>query len=354
VGAVSETIDRPSTGGAPGPTYDAAEEFLNRQTPVQRLQSVLHTYPWLSPAVVLVLAIAVFGFISDNFATPSNLGTISQQTAVIGTLAIGQTLIILTAGIDLSCGAIMVFASMVMAKTAFESGLNGWLALLLGFGIGALAGAINGLLITRVKLPPFIVTLGTLGIFTSLTLLYATGRTVRNRELADELKLLGRPIDIGGFRLTYGVLVMLAMYAVFAYVLRYTAWGSHVYAVGDDPDAARLAGIQVARVLLSVYVVAGIVYAITSWVLIGRVNAASPNSGIDANLQSITAVVIGGTSLFGGRGRIVGTLIGALIVSVVDNGLSLAGLDEAYKQLAIGLLIIVAVTADQWIRRARA
>jgi fructose transport system permease protein len=334
--------------------YDAAEEFLDRRTPVQRLQTVLHTYPWLSPALVLVLAIIVFGVLSSNFATPSNLGTITQQTAIIGTLAIGQTLIILTAGIDLSCGAIMVFASMVMAKTAFENGVPGWAALFVGLVVGGFAGLANGLLITKVNLPPFIVTLGTLGIFTSLTLLYATGRTVRNRELAPELKLLGQPIDLGGFRLTTGVIVMIVLYALFAYVLRYTAWGSHVYAVGDDPDAARLAGIEVNRVLISVYAVAGVIFAVASWVLIGRVNAASPNSGIDANLDSITAVVIGGTSLFGGRGRVVGTLIGALIVSVVDNGLSLAGLDQAYKRLAIGVLVIVAVTADQWIRRARA
>jgi fructose transport system permease protein len=334
--------------------YDAAEEFLDRRSPAQRLQTVLHTYPWLSPALVLVLSIIVFGALSSNFATPSNLGTITQQTAIIGTLAIGQTLIILTAGIDLSCAAIMVFASMVMAKTAFENGVPGLVALFLGLVVGGLAGLANGLLITKVNLPPFIVTLGTLGIFTSLTLLYATGRTVRNRELARELKWLGTPIDLGGFRLTTGVIVMLVLYAVFAYVLRYTAWGSHVYAVGDDPDAARLAGIEVNRVLISVYAVAGVIFAIASWVLIGRVNAASPNSGIDANLDSITAVVIGGTSLFGGRGRVVGTLIGALIVSVVDNGLSLAGLDQAYKRLAIGILIIVAVTADQWIRRARA
>jgi fructose transport system permease protein len=334
--------------------YDAAEEFLDRRTPVQRLQTVLHTYPWLSPALVLVLAVAVFGLLNPDFATPSTLGTITQQTAIIGTLAIGQTLVILTAGIDMSCGAIMVFASMVMAKTAFENGVPGLVALLLGIAVGAFAGFVNGLLITWVKLPPFIVTLGTLGIFTSLTLLYATGRTVRNRELADELTWLGTPIDLGGFRLTTGVLLMLALYAIFAYVLRYTAWGSHVYAVGDDPDAARLAGIEVNRVLLSVYAVAGVVFALASWVLIGRVGAASPNSGIEANLEAITAVVIGGTSLFGGRGRIIGTLIGALIVNVVGTGLSLAGLDEAYKRLAIGVLIIVAVTADQWIRRARA
>ncbi len=336
--------------------YDAAEEFLGRQSGLQRLQTILHGYPWLSPASVLVVATLIFAFVAPNFATLGNFGTITQQTAVIGTLAIGQTLIILTAGIDLSCGAIMVFTSMVIAKTAMESDLNlpGGLALLLGLVVGGLAGFANGLLITRLNLPPFIVTLGTLGIFTSLTLLYATGRTVRNRELAPELKWLGKGLDLGGFTITTGVLVMLGLYAVFAYVLRYTAWGSHVYAVGDDPDAARLAGIQVNKVLLSVYTVAGFIFAIAAWVLIGRVNAASPNSGIDANLDSITAVVIGGTSLFGGRGRVVGTLIGALIVSVVESGLSIAGLDQAYKRLAIGMLIIIAVAADQWIRRARA
>jgi fructose transport system permease protein len=334
--------------------YDAAEEFLDRQSSIQRVQAVLHTYPWLSPALVLVLALIIFSSLSSNFYQPSNLGTITQQTAVVGTLAIGQTLIILTAGIDLSCGAIMVFTSMVMAKTAFDQGVPGLPALILGILVGALAGVANGLLITRINLPPFIVTLGTFLIFTSLTLIYATGRTVRNRELADELKWLGKGIDIGGFTITTGVLVMLGLYVAFAYVLRYTAWGAHVYAVGDDPDAARLAGIQVTRVLLSVYLVAGLIFAIAGWILIGRVNAASPNSGIDANLDSITAVVIGGTSLFGGRGRILGTLIGALIVGVVDNGLSVAGLDQDYKNLAIGVLIIVAVTADQWIRRARA
>lgn len=342
----------------PPVTHDAAEGFLGRRTPVQRVQSVLHQYPWLSPAAVLVLAIVVFTSITSGtespFATLPNFGTIAQQTAIVGTLAIGQSLIILTAGIDMSCGAIMIFSSMVMAKTAFENGVPGWASIILALVVGVAAGAGNGFLVTRVKLPPFIVTLGTLGIFTSLTLLYASGRTVRNRELAPGLAWLGTPIDLGGFRITYGVVVMLALYAFFAYALRYTAWGKHVYAVGDDPDAARLAGIQVNRVLLSVYTVAGLIFAVAGWVTIGRVSAASPNSGIDANLDSITAVVIGGTSLFGGRGHVLGSLIGALLVSVVDFGLSIAGLDQAYKQLAIGSLIIIAVTADQWIRRARA
>jgi len=203
--------------------YDAAEEFLDRQSPIQRVQAILHTYPWLSPAIVLAITIIIFRLLSSKFATPTDLGVIAQQTAVVGTLAIGQTLIILTAGIDLSCGAIMVFSSMVMAKTAFDQGFPGWAALVIGIVVGGLAGAFNGLLITRIKLPPFIVTLGTLGIFTSLTLLYATGRTVRNTELAGQLKWLGHATEIGGAPVTTGVLVMLILDSGFAYVLRYTA-----------------------------------------------------------------------------------------------------------------------------------
>jgi fructose transport system permease protein len=334
--------------------YDAAEELSARQTPLRKLQTTLHTYPWLSPLVVLVVAVVFFGILSDGLSwTPRNLGTVTQQTAIVGALAIGQTIVILTAGIDLSCAAIAVFASMVMAKMSFDQGIPGPIALLLGIAVAGVAGALNGFLITRVKLPPFIVTLGTLGIFTSLTLLYATGRTVQGNELAPIHQWLGKPISIGDFRLTSGVLVMIGMYAVFAYVLRYTAWGTHVYAVGDDPDASRLAGIQNNRVLISVYTVAGVIFGVSGWIIIGRIGSASPNVAAEFNLEAITAVVIGGTSLFGGRGRIIGSLIGALIVGVVDNGLAVSQVDEAYKRLAIGCLIIGAVSADQWIRKAR-
>ncbi len=342
-----------STTQAPAATTDAAEEFLDRRTKAQQVQGILHHYPWLSPAVVLVLSVIAFASLNGNFATPNNLSLITQQVAVVGALAVGQTIIILTAGIDLSCGAIMVFASMVMAKTAFDAGIPGWISIPLGLLVGALAGGFNGFLVTKVRLPPFIVTLGTLNIFGAFTLLYATGRTIRDTELANGLAWLGHTITIGQLNVTTGVLVMLVMYAVFAFVLKYTAWGRHVYAVGDDADSARLAGIQVTRVLMSVYVVAGILFAITGWILIGRVNAASPNSGIDANLDSITAVVIGGTSLFGGRGTVLGSLIGALIVGVFRNGLTLAGLDVYYQTLAVGILVILAVSVDQWIRRGR-
>jgi len=162
---------------------DAAAEFKGRATNKQKVQALLHKYPWVSSAVVLVFALFIFSFGNENFLTPNNLSLILQQTAVIGAIAAGQTLIILTAGIDLSCGAIAIFASMVMAKTAFVNGWPAWAAFMLGIAVGTGAGAFNGWLITKVNLPPFIVTLGTFNVFSALTLFYATGRTIMDKEL---------------------------------------------------------------------------------------------------------------------------------------------------------------------------
>jgi fructose transport system permease protein len=335
-------------------TVDPAERFLHRQTPLQRIHHVLHQYPAISPAVVLVLSCIAFGILNPRFFLPENLSLIAQQVAVVGALAIGQTIIIMTAGIDLSVGAIMVFTSIVMAASASTFGLPGPAALVLGLFVGTAAGGLNGALVTRLRLPPFIVTLGTLNIFVALTLLYSGGQTIQSKDIPDLLLWTGQDISIGSFRITTGVLLMLAMYAFFMFTLKNTAWGRHIYAVGDDADAARLAGISVNRVLLSAYVTAGLVYAIGAWIYIGRVGAASPNAGTELNLDTITAVVIGGTSLFGGRGIIIGSLLGALIVGVFRNGLSLAGVDVLYQTLVVGVLIIVAVAIDQWIRRVRA
>ena len=335
------------------PTADLAEEFLDRSTPLSRLRNILHRYPAISPAVVLVIAIIVFGIINPRFLFPANLSLITQQVAVVGTLALAQTLIILTAGIDLSVGAAMIFSSMVVAQTAALNGVPGPVSLLIGLIVGLAAGALNGFLVTRLRLPPFIVTLGTLNVFIALTLLYSNGATIRGAEMPAILTATGLPIAIGDVRITVGVLIMIALYLIVAFSLGRTAWGRHVYAVGDDKEAARLAGISVNRVLMSVYLAAGAILAVGAWVQIGRTNAASPNAGIDLNLDSITAVVIGGTSLFGGRGVVWGTLLGALIVGVFRSGLSLAGLDVLYQTLAVGVLIIVAVSVDQWIRKVR-
>lgn len=336
------------------PSVDPAEQFLHRRTPIQRVHHVLHAYPALSPLVVLILASLLFGLLNPRFFDPKNLSLIFQQVAIVGALAVGQTIIILTAGIDLSIGAIMVFTAITMAASASRFGLPGPAALALGFVVGTIAGGLNGVLVTRLRLPPFIVTLGTLNIFTALTLLYSSGQTIQEKDIPPILLWTGEPITLGPFNITTGVLLMLFMYVVFTFVLRNTAWGRHIYAVGDDADASRLAGISVNRVLLSAYLIAGLIYALSAWIYIGRVGAASPNAGSDLNLDTITAVVIGGTSLFGGRGIIVGSLLGALIVGVFRNGLALAGVDVLYQTLVVGVLVIAAVAVDQWIRRVRA
>jgi fructose transport system permease protein len=318
-----------------------ADAVLGRETTlVQRMQQILHAHPWISPAVVLLLSYVTFSMVNERFAQPAAQSLLIQQTAVVAALAIGQTLIILTAGIDLSVGAIAILSMMVMAKTAAENGVPGPLSILLGLGVGLGAGLLNGLLVTRINLPPFIVTLGTL--------------SVARNKLPEVLSWTGTTYSVGDFRVTTGVVLVLALYVVVGFALTQTAWGQHVYAVGDDPESARLSGISSRRVLLSAYLVAGAIYALAAWVLIGRAGAASPNALTDANLASITAVVIGGTSLFGGRGALIGTLLGALIVQSFTLGLALGGVDDNYRLLAVGALVILAVSADQWIRKARA
>lgn len=335
------------------PAHDPALEFLDHRTPIDRARGLLHRYPALSPAIVLVVSVIVFGFLNDRFWAPGNLSLITQQVAVVGTLAVAQTLVILTAGIDLSVGSAMVLASMVIATVTSASGVPAVPALLIGLVVGLATGGLNGLLVTRLKLPPFIATLGTLNIFVAITLLYSRGATVRGAEMPSLMTWTGTTFPVFGVRISTGVLLMLGAYLLVALVLSRTAWGTHVYAVGDDKDAARLSGISVNRVLLSVYLSAGAILALAAWIQIGRSNAASPNVGVDLNLDSITAVVIGGTSLFGGRGTVWGTLLGALIVGVFRNGLSLAGLDVLYQTLAVGVLVIIAVSLDQWIRKVR-
>jgi fructose transport system permease protein len=307
----------------------------------------------LGPLAVLIVAIIAFSIVNTRFFSAVNLSLVLEQVTVIATLALGQTLIILTAGIDLSAGAIAVFSSILMANFCVKAGIPGILALVLGFACGTAMGAINGMLVTRIKLPPFIVTLGTLTIFFSLNSVISGSQTVRGTDMPSLMSWTGNAIPIGGFRLTYGSIIMLLLFAYFFYALRSTAWGKHVYATGDDIEAARLAGIRTHRVLFSVYTAAGLLYAIGGWILIGRLASASPNVGTDYNLDSITAVVLGGTSLFGGRGSVLGTLIGALIVGVFRNGLQLAGIEVVWQGFAVGLLVLVAVSLDQWIRKVK-
>src|SRR3954471_3305352 len=348
--------DAPSGAGTTtrDPEAEPAFDQPHSESLALRIQHVLHARPILGPLAVLLIAIIAFSLLSSRFLSAANLGLVLQQVTVIAVLALGQTLIILTAGIDLSAGAIAVFSSILMANFCVKARLPGLLSLILGFAFGTVMGAFNGFLVTRIGLPPFIVTLGTLTIFFSLNAVVSQSQTVRGTDMPALMTWTGNTIPIGSFRLTYGSIIMLLLFAFFFYALRSTAWGKHVYATGDDAEAARLAGIRTSRVLLSVYTTAGLLYAVGGWILIGRLASASPNVGTDYNLDSITAVVLGGTSLFGGRGSVIGPLIGALIVGVFRNGLQLGGVQVVWQGFAIGLLVLVAVSLDQWIRKVKA
>ncbi len=304
---------------------------------------------------MLVLSIAVFGLIlGGKFFSAFTLTLILQQVAIVGIVGAAQTLVILTAGIDLSVGAIMVLSSVVMGQFAFRYGLPPELAILCGFGVGALCGFINGVLVARMKLPPFIVTLGMWQIVLATNFLYSANETIRAQDIeanAPILQFFGESVRMGGAVFTYGVVAMVLLVAILWYVLNHTAWGRHVYAVGDDPDAAELAGVNVKRMLISVYTLSGLICALAGWALIGRIGSVSPTAGQFANIESITAVVIGGISLFGGRGSVLGMLFGALIVGVFQLGLRLIGTDPQWTYLLIGVLIIAAVAIDQWIRK---
>jgi fructose transport system permease protein len=227
--------------------------------------------------------------------------------------------------------------------------MNPYLAIACGLLACMAFGALNGLLVTRIRLPPFIVTLGTMNIAFALTQLYSGAQTIT--DLPPAMTFFGNTLVLGGAAVNYGTLFMLVMYAFMWWGLRDTQPGRHVYAVGNNPEATRLTGIATDKVLLGVYVTAGLFYGIASLLSVARTGVGDPNAGQTENLDAITAVVLGGTSLFGGRGVILGSLLGALIVGVFRNGLTLMGVPSVYQVLITGVLVILAVATDQLSRK---
>jgi fructose transport system permease protein len=317
---------------------------------VDTLKSKLPPIGQLGPFIALLIACVFFGATTERFFSGENFSLILQQVMVVGVIAIGQTLIILTAGIDLSCGMVMALGSIVMTKFAADLGVPAPLAILCGIGVTSAFGLVNGLLVTRIKLPPFIVTLGTLNIAFAITQLYSGAQTVT--DVPELMTWLGSTFPVGGTNVAFGSVLMILLYLGVWFWLRETAAGRHVYAVGNNPEATRLVGIATDRVLLGVYVLAGVFYGIASLLAVSRTGVGDPNAGQTENLDAITAVVLGGTSLFGGRGVILGSLIGAVVVGVLRNGLTLMGVSSVYQVLITGILVILAVTVDQLSRKA--
>lgn len=320
-------------------------------TQIRKFLSKVSSIPAIGPLLALGIACIFFATQTERFMTGQNLSLVVQQVMVVGTLAIGQTIIILTAGIDLSCGSVMALGSIIMTSMAVNYGMNPILAIAMGLLVTIAFGLLNGALVTVVRIPAFIVTLGTLNIAFALTHIYSKEQTIVG--LPSAMTFFGNTFQIGDTAITYGSILMIGLFLVAWFVLRSTPFGRYVYAFGDNPEAARLAGISTTRLLLAVYGIAGLVYGIAALLLVARTEVGDPQAGQTANLESITAVVLGGTSLFGGRGLVLGTLIGALIVGIFRNGLQLMGVASIYQVLITGILVILAVSVDQLTHRGK-
>src|SRR6202011_3350566 len=309
-----------------------------------------------APLIFLIVLMAGFAAFEPRFLTPLNLFNILRQVSIYGLLAVGMTFVILTAGIDLSIGSLVAFAGLVAAAVS-KGGLSnrfnvgagqeaasyGWyLAALASIGVGLVGGFLQGFAITRLKVPPFVVTLGGMSAFRGAALLFAAGGPISGFEPSfvwmGQGRILGQvPVPV----------VIFLVFAVVAHiVLRYTRYGRQVYAVGGNPEAARLSGLNVRAVTTSVYVIMGFFAGLGAFVLSARLNSAEAVAGTGYELTVIASVVIGGTSLFGGLGTIFGTVIGTILIGVLLNGLVLMNVSAYVQQIIIGIIIVLAVAFD--------
>ncbi|MCG3084226.1 ribose ABC transporter permease [Anoxybacillus sp. LAT_35] len=297
----------------------------------------------LGPLVGLLLLCIVLTFLSDSFFTLDNWLNILRQVSINALIAFGMTFVILTGGIDLSVGSVLALSS-AFAAGLMANGMNGVFAMMIGISAGLAMGALNGVIITKGRVAPFIATLATMTIFRGATLVYTEGRPITG--FSDELafQMIGRGYFLG---IPVPVVLMLVAYVLLYVVLKKTTFGRHTYAIGGNEEATRLSGIRVDRLKIWIYSLTGGLAALAGLILTSRLNSAQPTAGTAYELDAIAAVVLGGTSLSGGRGWIFGTLIGALIIGVLNNGLNLLNVSSFYQQVIKGVVILLAVILDR-------
>lgn len=296
---------------------------------------------WVLLAMVIIAAIY-----KPTFINPSNLVSVARQTALFGIVAIGMTMVILTAGIDLSVGSVVAVAGVVCA-TMLDAGMPVWAVVAAGLSIGAALGAINGAVIVLGKVPPFIMTLGMMVIGRGLAMTISGGHPVHFREAADSFAWLGQGFLLG---LPVPVWAFVLVAATAFFVLRYTAFGRNIYAVGSNPEAARLSGINVGFTVFGVYLISGLLAGLTALIMISRLTVGEPVLATGLELEAIAMTVIGGTSLFGGEGGVIGTILGAAIVTVLANMLNLFGVSPFTQQIVKGFIIVAAVLFETYRR----
>jgi ribose transport system permease protein len=298
--------------------------------------------------IVLLVLFGALTYASDEFLTGANLGNLARQVAVFGIIAVGQLLVIITAGIDLSVGSVLGLTGCIAAELLVH-GVPIVPAILGGLAAGAVIGTFNGVLVAYGKLPPFIVTLGMLGIARGAVLVLTDASTVQ--PLPESFANIANGSLLGLPNLLW---MFVAVVVLTAFILRRTVFGRYIYAIGSNPESARLAGVPVTRVLVAVYAIAGLLAAVGGVLLTSRLNAGIPTGGTGYELNAIAACVIGGASLFGAKGGAYGAAAGALIVGTLNNGGNLLNIKTFYLQMIIGALILIAVAFDQYQgRRAR-
>ena len=297
----------------------------------------------IGPLIGLLLIVIIISIMSPSFLTLNNLLNVLRQVSINALIAFGMTFVILTGGIDLSVGSTLALSGAVTAGL-MAGGTDPILAMLIGLILGAILGAINGIIITKGKVAPFIATLATMTIYRGLTLVYTEGKPISGLGDSAAFKMLGKGYFLG---IPVPVLTMAIAFGVLYFLLKKTTFGRRVYAVGGNEEASRLSGISVDRVKIYVYSLTGMLAALSSLILTSRLNSAQPTAGSMFELDAIAAVVLGGTSLTGGRGWIVGTLIGAMIIGVLNNGLNLIGVSSFFQQVVKGAVILVAVLLDR-------
>ncbi|MBO8162176.1 MAG: ribose ABC transporter permease [Brevibacillus sp.] len=295
----------------------------------------------MGPFLGLVLIVVVLSFLSDNFLTISNIFNVLRQISINALIAFGMTFVILTGGIDLSVGSILALSAALTAGL-MTGGTDPVLAVLAGLAAGGLMGAANGILIAKGKVAPFIATLATMTLFRGLTLVYTEGRPITG--LPDGFAMIGKGFFL---EIPMPVIWMLISFVILWIILRYSTFGRHVYALGSNEEATRLSGINTGRVKIWVYALSGFFAALSGIILTSRLNSAQPTAGTSYELDAIAAVVLGGTSLAGGKGWIAGTLIGAMIIGVLDNGLNLLNVSSFYQLVVKGGVILLAVLLDR-------
>ncbi|MET1181605.1 MULTISPECIES: ABC transporter permease [Bacillales] len=295
------------------------------------------------PLLALVLLFIVITVLNPSFMEPNNILNLLRQTSINALIAFGMTFIILTGGIDLSVGSILALSSALMAGM-MVSGLDPILAILVGILLGAIMGVINGILVSKGKMAPFIVTLATMTIFRGLTLVYTDGKPITGIGDSEMFQMLGRGYFLG---LPVPAVVMVIAFLILWFLLHKTSFGRKTYAIGGNEKASRISGIKVDRVKVAIYGLAGTMAAIAGAILTSRLNSAQPTAGQSYEMDAIAAVVLGGTSLSGGKGRLFGTLVGVLIIGTLNNGMNLLGVSSFYQQVVKGAVILIAVLLDR-------